>query len=59
MANVNRKDKVTVNNLTKMFGKLLVLNEISFTVGDIQTMATSWWGGKAGLDLPACLELCF
>jgi len=34
LGNTRREDKVTVNNLTKMFGKLLVLNEISFSVGE-------------------------
>lgn len=35
LANITRKeDKVSVNNLTKIFGKLLVLNEISFKVGE-------------------------
>lgn len=35
MSNIaKRKDKVTVNNLTKSFGSLQVLNDISFTVGE-------------------------
>ncbi|MEL7568393.1 MAG: ABC transporter ATP-binding protein [Dehalobacterium sp.] len=34
MTETQRKPKVTVNNLTKSFGDLLVLNEINFTVGD-------------------------
>lgn len=29
-----KKDKITVSNLTKKFGELLVLNDINFTVGD-------------------------
>lgn len=34
MTEVKRRAKVTVNNLTKSFGDLLVLDNINFTVGD-------------------------
>ncbi|MHB8156495.1 MAG: ABC transporter ATP-binding protein [Desulfocucumaceae bacterium] len=34
MSGVNRKPKVTVNGLTKKFGNLLVLDDISFNVGE-------------------------
>ena len=34
MISSNREAKVTVNNLTKSFGNLLVLNDVNFTVGD-------------------------
>ncbi len=34
MISANREAKVTVNNLTKSFGDLLVLNDVNFNVGD-------------------------
>ncbi len=37
--NAERRAKVTVNGLTKRFGKLLVLDDVSFTVGDGEFLA--------------------
>jgi len=35
----DRRDKVTVNGLTKSFGKLLVLDDVNFTVGEGEFLA--------------------
>jgi len=35
----DRQDKVTVNGLTKSFGKLLVLDDVNFTVGEGEFLA--------------------